>query len=121
MELSLHMERGEGQDVVRLIEHIQTAHIREPGVASSLVQFLVQMGMVRPDGTMVEPPGEEESAIATPAGKLWTPDGDNAGAQAKTLDARRGLSTSHVRQPTTHRLPPARPVFVSLCRAVPVS
>jgi hypothetical protein len=85
MELSLHMERGEGQDVVRLIEHIQTAHLREPGVASSLVQFLVQMGMVRPDGTMVPPPGEEEAAIAAPAGKLWTPDGDNAGAQGKKL------------------------------------
>jgi hypothetical protein len=71
-----------------MIQHIQAEHIREPGVADALRNLLVQMGVMRPDGTPVadltgqqhpgqaaEPP-EQES-------KLWTPDSEQSGGEKK--------------------------------------
>ena len=83
MELPLRMDQNHIERFTHLIGHLQSKHIEEPGVAQSLMQFLVQIGALNPDGTPVEPaqgrPLSEPSLLAPGAGaepgKLWTPDG----------------------------------------------
>jgi hypothetical protein len=84
LELSFRFQRGEGAEAVRLIEHLQRQHIREPGVAQALSDLLIQVGVMRPDGTFAAPMGpaaEEQPGIMVPGaeaaepGKLWTPEG----------------------------------------------
>lgn len=82
MELPLRMDQNHIERFTQLIGHLQSKHIEEPGVARSLMQFLVQIGALNPDGTPVEPaqgrPLNEPSLLAPGAGaepgKLWTPD-----------------------------------------------
>ena len=84
MELSFQCIQRNGPAAMRLIEHIQKRHIEEPGVADSLMNLLVQMGVLQPDGTPAVGP-EAEPALATaeePAAepaKLWTPDSAQPG------------------------------------------
>ncbi len=52
-ELTLRLERGEPHEFTRLLEHIQTHHSREPGVAQALMQILVEAGLMTPDGRPV--------------------------------------------------------------------
>jgi hypothetical protein len=79
MELSLRFAQHNGQEAMRLIEHLQKHHLEEPGVAETLTRMLIDVGLLRPDGTPAIGPemGEagmaEEPAAAEP-GKLWTPD-----------------------------------------------
>ena len=79
MELPLRLERGQGAEFRRLIEHLQAAHGQEPGVGETLVRLLSQWGLVRPDGTVAIPvPRPSESSIVVPGaeserGKIWTP------------------------------------------------
>ena len=51
MELSLHFAHRNGQEAMRLIEHIQKRHVNEPGVAEALTRMLVDVGLLNPDGT----------------------------------------------------------------------
>jgi hypothetical protein len=89
MELTFRVARGQPDQLQRLVDHIQTRHIEEPGVAEALMRFLVSIGALRPDGTPAPPPGPEElPAAATdqtgpPPGKLWTPDGQQPGGEKK--------------------------------------
>jgi hypothetical protein len=69
MELSFRIRRDEAEKVLQLIRHIQTQHAREPGVAETLVQLLMEAGLIGPDGRFVAAP-----PAAAEAGKLWTPD-----------------------------------------------
>jgi len=92
-ELTMRAMRGEPQEAQRLIEHIQAQHMQEPGVADALMQFLVQVGAIRPDGTPAGPPPMGAGTTAAgpglglpteppsddDSGKLWTPDDDGAG------------------------------------------
>jgi len=78
LEITLRLERGEAQEFGRLLQHVQSQHIREPGVAHALRSLLVQIGLMRPDGTPVVPAAEEPSIIVPgseggASGKLWTP------------------------------------------------
>lgn len=82
-ELALRLGRQEFDEASRLLDHLQTKHIREPGVAQALTRLLVQTGVLRPDGTLAaEPaaPGQEGPSVVVPGaeaaepGKLWTPD-----------------------------------------------
>lgn len=84
LELSFRFQRGEGPEAVRLIEHLQRQHIREPGVAQALTDLLMQVGVIRPDGSFAMPTGpaaEERPGIMVPGeetaepGKIWTPEG----------------------------------------------
>ncbi len=84
LELSFRLQHGNGPEAVRLIEHLQRAHLREPGVAQALADLLMQVGVLRPDGSMALPAGsaaEPQPGIMMPGqevaepGKLWTPDG----------------------------------------------
>ncbi|MCE5303951.1 MAG: hypothetical protein LLF97_12710 [Planctomycetaceae bacterium] len=85
MELSLRFAAHDGQAAMRLIEHLQSQHLEEPGVAEALTHMLIDVGLLRPDGTPAIPPeamqaGGSAGPMAAPAaaepGKLWTPDGD---------------------------------------------
>ena len=83
LELPFRLERGEGPEASRLLEHIQSRHINEPGVARALTDLLVQCGVLRPDGTPAVPPGAptaDDPSLVIPGqstaepGKLWTPE-----------------------------------------------
>jgi hypothetical protein len=83
-ELPLRLLRREVNELTLMINHIQSRHMEEPGVAESLMRFLVQIGAIRPDGTPAGPPQPAAAAgvAAEPAaepGKLWTPDGEQSG------------------------------------------
>jgi hypothetical protein len=85
-ELSLRFARGEINEALTAVRHIELTHINEPNIAQMLTQILVQVGLLRPDGTPAVPhrhhPEEMAAAAETAAepGKLWTPDGDSPAA-----------------------------------------
>ncbi len=85
MELSFRFAGRDGQQAMRLIEHIQKHHLEEAGVGEALTQMLIDVGLLRPDGTPVELPEGPEPAMAeaeAPAaepGGLWTPDSAQPG------------------------------------------
>ena len=84
MELSLRFTAHDGQEAMRLIQHIQDKHIEEPGVGESLTRMLVDVGLLRPDGTPAFGPEGPAPAMPTEApaaesGGLWTPDGAEPG------------------------------------------
>jgi len=87
-EVPLRVVRGETQQAIAMIQHVQAEHLREPGVADALKNLLVQMGVIHPDGTpaadlpdqqhpgqAAEPPAQES--------KLWTPDSEQPGGEKK--------------------------------------
>ncbi len=83
MELNLRFETQEAAEVSRLLTHLQTRHLREPGVAQALNQWLMSIGAIRPDGAPAVPVGQAAEAVsnltvpgqaAAEPGKIWTPD-----------------------------------------------
>jgi len=83
LELPLRMGRGEAQEASRLLDHLQSQHIHEPGVARELTELLIEIGVLNPDGTPAEPPeaaAAEPPSLVVPGqsgakpGELWTPD-----------------------------------------------
>jgi hypothetical protein len=95
MELSLRFAAQDGKESMRLIQHLHDKHIEEPGVGETLTRMLVEVGLLRPDGTpalgpdgpasamAAEAPASESSGLWTPdsaessgggGGKLWTPE-----------------------------------------------
>ena len=92
LELSLRFERMESAEITRLMSHIESQHGREPGVIEALTQMLVQMGVLRPDGTPAMPQGPPPAAapsIVVPGGqpeepgKIWTPDGSSGSSEGE--------------------------------------
>lgn len=91
-ELSVRIQRGEADAVLRLIDHIQRQHAREPGIAEALVQLLVQAGLIGPDGRLLigaPAPAAAGSPLVVPgataeAGKLWTPDAPQPAGEKKS-------------------------------------
>jgi len=102
LELSYRFSRGEPAEARQLIEHSQSRHLEEPGVAESFTQLLVQVGVLRPDGTAAPPPpmqqdpmmaSMDQSTTAPPAaappaapaddGKIWTPGSEEPGGEKK--------------------------------------
>ncbi len=88
LELSLRFGRREGHEAVRLVEHIQQKHMEEPGVAETLTRMLIDVGLLRPDGSPAfgphahAPDYADESPAAEPA-KLWTPESEGGGGGGK--------------------------------------
>lgn len=80
-ELSVRAARGEANEFTRLMNHLTTEHINEPGVREALIQLLSSMGLIGPDGRPVVPtapggaPGPSEAAAAENPG-IWTPSGE---------------------------------------------
>lgn len=77
-EIPLRLQSGEPEKAGELIQHLQACHLQEPGVAEALMQTLVSLGILRPDGSpnmpMQSPAGPAPSQ-APDGGGLWTPDG----------------------------------------------
>jgi hypothetical protein len=92
MELAASAQNSDGAAVGRLIDHVRRQHSREPGVLQSLVQLMVQLGLVTPDGRLMTPPTESqgtESPLVIPGagaepGKLWTPDAQQPSGEKKS-------------------------------------
>jgi hypothetical protein len=86
-ELSLRFGRAEVREAMSLVSHIEQRHLEEPGVAEGLTRMLVQVGLLRPDGTPARMPrGAQEAAMAEPAaapGELWTPDSQQPAGKGK--------------------------------------
>ncbi len=75
---------GNGPDGGAFDRALQRDHLREPGVAQALADLLMQVGVLRPDGSMAMPAGpaaEPQPGIMMPGqeaaepGKIWTPEG----------------------------------------------
>ena len=87
MELSLRFGQGDVAEAMRLMQHIESRHIKEPGVAESLTRLLINAGLLNPDGTPAAMPagprGGEAVAPPPEPSKLWTPGGESAAAGGK--------------------------------------
>jgi hypothetical protein len=82
MELGVRFESREPAEISRLLTHLQTRHLREPGVAQALNRWLMSIGAIRPDGTPAVPLQQAAEAAANltapgqaaaEPGKIWTP------------------------------------------------
>ncbi len=102
-ELSLRIRRGEMADFQRVVQELQTRHMREPGVAQAVTQIMLKTGLISPEqvnaavraraasggplgrqpgtGPGMMPAGPPPVAPSTPApddtggaGGVWTPD-----------------------------------------------
>jgi hypothetical protein len=86
MELSLRFAARDGQHAMRLIQHLQQKHLEEPGVGEALTRMLIEVGLLRPDGTPAFGPGAPPAEVAAAEqsaaepGKLWTPDSVEPGS-----------------------------------------
>jgi tetratricopeptide (TPR) repeat protein len=93
MELGLRARREDSARFLQVLQHIQTAHGREPGVAQQLGRLLMQLGILRPDGTAALPMAAEPepAGLIVPGGaseaggKLWTPGGDEPRREKSSL------------------------------------
>ncbi len=93
LELELRVINGEMEEANRLIQHLRTEHLNEPGIAEQLYQLLYALGAVPPPGepgagqplhpsqnpasSMPIQSGEGVSA-GDPSSKLWTPGDDSS-------------------------------------------
>jgi hypothetical protein len=88
-ELAIQFKRRDGRESMRLIDHIQRQHLEEPGVSESLTRMLIQVGLLRPDGTPAPiseqraAPLAEQADLAPEPGKLWTPDSQQPAGKGK--------------------------------------
>jgi len=93
MELSFRFGQGEANEAMRLMQHIETRHVKEPGVAQALTRMLINAGLLNPDGTPVAAGypqsgsagmrGGEEAMPAAEASRLWTPGSETSSAGGK--------------------------------------
>ena len=92
LELSFRIGLHDGEGIMRLIQHIDKQHKREPEALQACVHMLIEAGLLHPDGTPVQGPGDGSPAAAeSPAAEssgLWTPDSRQARRGGKNLDAR---------------------------------
>jgi tetratricopeptide (TPR) repeat protein len=89
-ELSLRIAHGDLTAADRVLHHIRTEHIREPGVAQALYQALLDAGVINPDGSPamgaaapaaapgLVMPGDAAAAPAAQGSKIWTPGSEPA-------------------------------------------
>jgi hypothetical protein len=83
-ELHLRFARRESDQILRLIQHIDRQHGKEPNIAQALTSTLVRFGLLNPDGTPAFPmhgPADAQVPVETAAetGQLWTPDSASPG------------------------------------------
>lgn len=87
-EFDLRLARRETDQLSRIINQLQSKHIREPGIAEAVYGKLVNLGVINPDGS---PRGAAAPAPAAAASGLWTPEavataaGEPAGEQKSKL------------------------------------
>ena len=90
--MPVRLSQGNTQEASRLIDHVQSRHMEEPGVGEAMMQLLVRLGIIRPDGTPAGPPpgpaapmpgSTEPIGAAEPQDKIWTPGSDEPGGEKK--------------------------------------
>ena len=87
LELSFRFGHGDVEQAMRLMQHIETRHMEEQGVAQTLTQMLINVGLLNPDGTPVAAAGPRRAAESAPPAaepsKLWTPGSESSGSGGK--------------------------------------
>lgn len=93
LELELRVVNGEMEEANRLVQHLRSEHLNEPGIAEQLYQLLYALGAVPPPGEggppQMQPAGAmpagaapiqsgEGVAAGEPSSKLWTPGDDSS-------------------------------------------
>jgi hypothetical protein len=77
-ELTLRAIRHESQAFNDVYERIVKRHINEPGVREQLLEVMVRLGLLQPDGTPAPggaaPATDAADAAASNAAGVWTPD-----------------------------------------------
>jgi hypothetical protein len=80
-EFDLRLARRESGELSRIINQLQSKHIREPGIAEAIYMKLVNLGMINPDGS---PRGGAAPVPAAPAASgVWSPESVSAAASAE--------------------------------------
>ena len=86
-ELSFRFGHGDVEQAMQLMQHIESRHMQEQGVAQTLTQMLINVGLLNPDGTPVAAPGRRAAPEAAPPPpeptKLWTPGSESSGSGGK--------------------------------------
>ena len=87
-ELPIRVMLGEVHEVQRLIGEIERRHFQEPGVAESLYNLLIRLGLISPEQLQgaVDVPAEEDMPEEEPlsAGqRIWMPGGAEAPPEEK--------------------------------------
>lgn len=90
LELSLFLTNGMPEQGQAVLEVLQTRHMEEPGVAEGVINLLVRLGLIRPDGSPAQPMEPPPAAgVVVPGavpgaepGKLWVPGGSAPPAAA---------------------------------------
>jgi tetratricopeptide (TPR) repeat protein len=79
-EFDLRLARRESGELSRIINQLQSKHIREPGIAEAVYMKLVNLGLINPDGS---PRGAAAPAPAAPAASgVWSPESVSAATSA---------------------------------------
>ena len=74
-ELTLRAVRHESKEFNDVYERIAKRHINEPGIREQLLEVMVRLGLLRPDGTpTAEPATVAADAAASDTAQVWTPD-----------------------------------------------
>ena len=93
-EMTLRLSMGDFPGADRLLQHVRSEHIREPGIANLLFQVLVEAGIIQPDGTPTAGPSARGASASFDAGgpmpapvaeasKIWTPGAETTPAAGK--------------------------------------
>ena len=67
LEMSFRIGLHDGEGVMRLVQHIDKQHKREPEAIEACVHMLVEAGLLRPDGTPAKAAGEESPPLRSKA------------------------------------------------------
>ncbi len=69
--------RRESEEFNAIYERIAKRHINEPGIREQLLEVMVRLGLLQPDGRPVvesAPPPVTGDTAASEAAEIWTPD-----------------------------------------------
>ena len=97
--MRIRFKRGEDREVMRLLQHVQREHTKEPGVAEALFRVLYEYGLIDEHGRQVVRCVAASPLIvpgAAASGKILVPGGETAAAgelEAGDLDSRYGLNS----------------------------
>ncbi|TWT46901.1 SEC-C domain-containing protein [Botrimarina hoheduenensis] len=83
-ELEVRVVAGELEEANRLVQHLRSDHLNEPGVAEQLYKMLYALGAAPAPGQAapIDSPPPPPVSPAASGSKIWTPDDDSPGSGA---------------------------------------
>jgi hypothetical protein len=81
-ELELLLMNNMPDEANRVLRHLREEHLSEPGVAEEIYKLLYALGITPDLASRQAAPRSAPIAPAAPAGKIWTPESETAGAGA---------------------------------------